>query len=259
MRVHATAVVDSTAEVDADAEVGAYAVIGAGVKLAKGVVIRPHAHVVGCTEIGEETVVYPFASIGETPQVLSYRGEQTRLCVGARCQIREHVTINAGTVGGGGITRIGDDCLLMIGSHVGHDCQLGSGLVVGNNVLLAGHVTIEDQAWVSASVAVQQFVRIGRSAYVAAMAGVMQDLAPFSWSQGHPVRLLKVNRIGMERHGYMPDVISDVETAFRILFRSKLRPTEAFARVRSELGHSADVMHMVGFLEAAKSFARVRR
>lgn len=259
MSIHPTAVVDAKAEIDADAEIGAYAVVGAGVRLSKGVVLRPHSHVVGSTEIGEETTVFPFASVGESPQVLSYRGESTRLEIGARCQIREHVTINPGTPGGGGLTRIGDDNLLMIGAHVGHDCQLGSSLVVGNNVLLAGHVTIEDQAWVSAGVAVQQFVRVGRSAYVAAMAGVMQDLAPYSWSQGHPVRVLRVNRIGLERHGYMPDTIRDIESAFRIVFRSKLRPVEAFSRVRSEFGHSPDVLHMISFLESSKSFARVKR
>ncbi len=258
-RIHATAIVESGAEIDASVEIGAYAVVGPHVRLGPGVVLRPHTHVTGHTEIGAETTIFSFACLGDTPQVLAYRGEKTHLVIGARNTIREYVTIHPGTAEGGGTTTVGDDNLLMIGMHIGHDSQVGSQVVISNNVQLAGHVIVEDWAWISANSAVQQYCRIGESAFLAGMSGAMQDLAPFSWAQGHPARVLRTNKVGIERRQLDKARTDAVDRAFRILFRSRLRPEDAFARVRQELPESPEAEHMVAFLEKSeRGFARLR-
>jgi UDP-N-acetylglucosamine acyltransferase len=257
--IHPTAVVDPAAELGASVEVGPYAVVGPHVRLGEGVVLRPHAYVTGHTELGAGTQVFSFASVGEIPQDLKYRGEKTRLEIGARNVIREHVTISPGTEVAGGVTSIGDDNLLMIGTHVGHDCQIGSHIVMANGVGLAGHVTIEDYAFLAGMAGVHQFVRIGESAMVGGMSGVAQDVCPYSIAQGNHARLLSVNRINLERRGFDGDRIAAVERAFRILFRSGVKSRDAFARVREELPDSAEAEHMVAFLEKSeRGFCRVR-
>jgi UDP-N-acetylglucosamine acyltransferase len=209
--------------------------------------------------VGAGTTIFSFASIGEVPQVLAYKGEKTHLVIGASNTIREYVTLHPGTAEGGGTTSIGDDNLLMIGMHVGHDSQIGSHCVISNNVLLAGHVIVEDYAWISADSAIQQFCRVGESAFIAGKSGVMQDLAPFSWAHGHPARVLRINRINMERRGFAKERIDAIERAFRIIFRSGQRPEESFAQIREELPSSADAEHMIAFLEKSeRGFARLR-
>ena len=257
--IHPTAVIDSRAELGAGIELGAYATVGPNVRLGEGVVLRAHAHVTGYTELGAESVVYPFASIGEPPQDQKYRGEATRLVIGGRNQLREYVTVNPGTATGGGMTAIGDDNLLMAGVHVAHDCRIGNRVILSNQVMLAGHVTIEDYAVIEASSGIQQFLRIGESAFVGAISGVIQDVTPFCFAHGYPARVLKINRIGLERRGWDAERIAAVERAFRIVFRSKLSPAEAIARVRGELPDSKDAQRMLTFLETAeRGFARVR-
>ena len=254
------ACVDPAAEVDPEAEVGPYCVVGPHVRLARGVVLRSHVHVWGRTEIGEGTQIFPFAAVGEQPQDVKFRGEETRLLIGARNLIREHVTVHPGTAEGGAVTVIGDDNWLMIGTHVGHDCRIGNHVMMGNGVQLAGHVTVADYAYVQASAAVQQFLRIGESAFVAAKAGVMQDIAPFSWCQGHPTRVLRMNRVGLERRGYTAEQIEPVEAAYRLIFRSKRSPRESLAQARALWPQSAEVERLVSFLEKSeRGFARVRQ
>ncbi len=258
-RIHRSAIVEPGAEIEPSVEIGAYAVVGPHVRLGEGVVLRPHAIVTGHTEIGAESTIFSFACLGEIPQVLRYKGEQTRLVIGARNTIREYVTIHPGTSEGGGTTTIGDDNLLMIGMHVGHDSQVGSHVVISNNVQLAGHVIVEDYAWISANSGVQQFCRIGESAFLAGMSGAMQDLAPFAWAQGHPARPLRVNRVGLERRAFEKERMDALERAFRIIFRSGRRPADAFAQVRAELAESAEAERMVAFLEKSeRGFARLR-
>lgn len=254
------ACVDPGAEVDPEAEVGPFCVVGPHVRLARGVVLRSHVVVAGRTEIGEGTQIFAFASVGEQPQDVKFRGEETRLVIGARNLIREHVTVHPGTADGGGLTQIGDDNWLMIGTHVGHDCRIGNHVMMGNGVQLAGHVTIGDFAYVQASAAVQQFLRIGESAFVAAKAGVMQDIAPFAWCQGHPTRVLRMNRVGLERRGLTAEQIEPVEAAFRLIFRSKRTPRESLAQARVLWPQSAEVERLVAFLEKSeRGFARVRQ
>jgi UDP-N-acetylglucosamine acyltransferase len=258
-RIHPNACVDPRAEIDPTAEIGPFAFVGPEVRLGPGVVLRPHAYVTGRTEIGAETVVYSFASIGEVPQDKKYRGEPTQLVIGARNHLREHVTISPGTAGGGRITTLGDDNMLLIGSHVGHDCHVGSNVVLANNVGLAGHVRVEDYAYLGAFAGVHQFCRIGESAMVAGMSGVGQDVAPFTIAQGNHARLVAVNRINVERRGFDKARIDAIERAFRIVFRSKLLPRDAFPRVRAELPDSRDAEHMVAFLEKSeRGFCRMR-
>jgi UDP-N-acetylglucosamine acyltransferase len=259
MSIHRTAVVEPGAELDPTAEVGPFAVIGPYVRLAEGCVVRAHAHVTGRTEVGPGTEIFPFASIGEVPQDLKYKGEPTRLVIGARNSIREYVTIHTGTGVGGGLTSIGDDNLLMIGVHIAHDCRIGHHVIMSNHVELAGHVLVEDYAVIYGKVGIGQFVRIGESAMLAALAGVSQDVAPYVIAQGYPARVLRPNPVNLERRGFSPERIEAVERAFRLIFRSALRPHEAFARVRQELPHSAEAEHMVAFLEKSeRGFARVR-
>ena len=258
-QIHPSAVIDPSAELASNVEIGPYVVVGPHIRLAESVVLRPHSHVTGHTEIGRETEIYSFASVGEVPQDKKYKGEPTRLVIGERNTIREYVTLHPGTAGGGGVTSVGDDNLLMIGTHVGHDCHLGSHIIIANNVALAGHVRIEDYAVLGASSNVHQFCRIGESAMVGAMTGVGQDVAPFTIAQGIPARLRVINRINMERRDFTPERIAAVERAYRLIFRSGLRPYDAFARVRSELADSLDAEHMVAFLEKSeRGFCRVR-
>lgn len=258
-RIHPTAIVDPKAEVDASVEIGAYAVVGPHVQLAEGVALRPHAHVTGHTSIGPSTRIFSFASIGEEPQDLKYRGEPTRLRIGARNTIREHVTMNPGTGTGGGETTVGDDNLFMIGVHIAHDSHVGNHVIMANQASLAGHVVIEDHAFLAGMCGVHQFVRIGESAMLAAMSGVGQDVAPFAIAQGNHARILGLNRINLERRGFSKDRIGVIDKAFRIIFRSKLLPQEAFARVREELAGSPDAEHLVAFLEKSeRGFCRMR-
>jgi UDP-N-acetylglucosamine acyltransferase len=259
LSIHPTAVIEPGAEVDPTAEIGAFAVVGPNVRLAEGVVLRPHSHVTGYTQIGAETIVYSFASLGEAPQVLAYKGEKTHLLIGARNTIREYVTIHPGTAEGGGTTSIGDDNLLMIGMHIGHDSHLGSHNVISNQVQLAGHVIVEDHAWISASSGVLQFTRVGESAFLAGMSGLMKDLVPYGWAHGYPARVLRTNKVNMERRGFTKEQMDAIDRAFRIIFRSRLRSEEAFAQVRSDLPDSPEAERMVAFLEKSeRGFARLR-
>ncbi len=257
--IHPTAIIDPKAELASDVTIGPYAVVGPQVRLGSGVELRPHALVMGHTEIGPETVIYSFASVGEIPQDQKYRGESTRLVIGARNTIREHATIHPGTEVAGGLTTIGDDNLIMIGVHVAHDCHIGSHVIMTNETLLAGHVRVEDHAYLAARCAILQFLRVGESAMLSAMSGLVQDAAPFLKLQGYPARVIGVNRVNMERRGFSGDRIEAVELAYRIIFRSNLSPVEAFAAVREQLPDSRDAEHMIAFLEKSeRGFARFR-
>jgi len=257
--IHPSAVVDPAAELAEDVEIGAFATVGAGVRLESGVVIHAHAHVTGRTQLGPGTRVFPFASIGEPPQDQKFGGEDVRLVVGARNHFREHCTVHPGTAKGGGVTSIGDDNLFMVGTHVAHDCRVGNGVILANGAMLAGHVTVFDHAVIQAVAGIQQFLRVGESAFIAAHAGLIQDAPPFCFLQGYPARVLKLNRVKLERLGWSPERVDSLERAFRILFRSNLAPRTAFARVREELAASKDAQHLVEFCEGAeRGFARNR-
>ena len=258
-RIHPSAIVDPGAELADGVEIGPFCVVGPNVRLGEGVVLRSHAVVSGHTEIGRETQVFPFASLGEPPQDVKHKGEPTRLEIGARNMIREQASIHPGTALGGGTTRLGDDNMIMINAHVGHDCMIGSHVIVANNVMLAGHVVIEDYAYLAGGAAIQQRVRVGESVMVAALSGLTQDAAPFTLVNGWPARVIKMNRVNLERRGLAAERIEDVERAFRIIFRDGLRAHEAYAKVRAELPSSPEAERMVAFLEKSEhGFARRR-
>lgn len=215
--LHPTAIIAEGAVLGAGVTVGAYATIGPEVTLAEGVEIKSHAIVTGWTEIGPGTVVFPFAVVGEVPQDLKYRGERTRLIVGARNRIREGATLNLGTEGGGGVTRVGDDCLLMTGAHVGHDSRIGNRVVMANQVAVAGHCQIDDDVIIGGLSGIHQWVRIGRGAIIGALTMVTNDVIPHGLVHGPRGGLDGLNLIGLKRRGLTRDEIAALRAAYREL------------------------------------------
>lgn len=200
-RIHPTAVIDPGAVIGEGCEIGPFCVLGPQVRLGRGVVLKTHVVIAGDTAIGDETMLFPFASIGEVPQDLKFRGEKVRLEIGARNRIREYVTMNPGTEGGGGVTRVGDDGLFMAGSHVAHDCQIGDRVILVNNASVAGHCHLEDDVIIGGLSGVHQWVRIGRGAMIGAVCMVTADVIPFGLVQGPRGHLDGLNLVGLKRRG----------------------------------------------------------
>ncbi|MFN4129301.1 MAG: acyl-ACP--UDP-N-acetylglucosamine O-acyltransferase [Paracoccaceae bacterium] len=216
-RIHPMAVIEPGAAIGAGVEVGPFAVIGAGVTLAAGVVVKSHAVVTGWTDVGEGTVIFPFACVGEVPQDLKFKGERTRLFVGARCKIREGATLNTGTEGGGGITRVGDDCLLMTGAHVGHDATMGNRVILANQAAIAGHCQIGDDVIVGGLSGVHQWVRVGRGAIIGAVTMVTNDVLPHGLVQGPRGVLDGLNLVGLKRRGVERSEITALRAGYQML------------------------------------------
>lgn len=251
--IHPTAIVDSGAELGSDVQIGPFAVIGPEVVLADGCTIHSHTVIGGRTRIGARTEVFPFASIGLRPQDLKYRGEPSELIIGSDTVIREHVTMNPGTEGGGMVTRVGDRCLVMVGSHIGHDCHVGNGVIMANNATLAGHVQVQDHAVLGGLSAVHQFVRIGRNAMVGGVTGVERDVIPYGSVMGDRARLSGINIIGMKRRGYTRDQINAVRKAYRLLFADEGTFQERLQVVAEEFADVAPVMEVVDFIREDSS------
>ena len=199
--VHSSAVVEESAVIGKNCYIGPFCVVGPNVNLGCSVKLLSHVSVVGNTSIGDDTIIWPFSSIGHQPQDLKYKGEATNLVIGARNKIRESVSINPGTIGGGGITAIGDDCLFMLGSHVGHDCSVGNSVIVANNTAIAGHVTIGDNVNIGGLSGVHQFCRIGEGAMIGALSMISRDVIPFTTVVGDRAKLSGLNLIGLKRRG----------------------------------------------------------
>ncbi len=216
-QIHPSAAVEEGATVGPGCRIGAFAVLGPDVTLTEGVEIKSHAVVTGWTEIGAETVVFPFACVGEVPQDLKYRGERTRLIVGARCRIREGATLNTGTEGGGGVTRVGDDCLFMANSHVAHDCQIGNRVILVNNASVAGHCVLEDDVIVGGLSGIHQWVRVGRGAIIGAVTMVTNDVIPHGLVQGPRGVLDGLNLVGLKRKGVARSDITALRAAYQML------------------------------------------
>ncbi|MFH1809268.1 MAG: acyl-ACP--UDP-N-acetylglucosamine O-acyltransferase [Pseudomonadota bacterium] len=251
--IHATAIVDSGAEIDPSAEIGPYCVIGPHVKIGAGCRIGPHAVVRGYTTLGTGVRVFQFASVGEDPQDLKFKGEAGRLEVGERTVIREGATLHVGTVDGGLLTRVGSGCLFMAYSHVAHDCIVGNNIIMANCSALAGHVTVEDNAIFSGHVGVHQFTRVGMHAMVSAGGVVTKDLAPFCVAQGDRAGVVGINVIGLRRHGFDAARIRAIKQAFRTLFREGRQLSDALVTLERDLApSSADVAHMIAFARGTK-------
>jgi UDP-N-acetylglucosamine acyltransferase len=245
---HPTAIIHPEAKLHESVEVGPYAVIGPKVTIGAGTTVGPHAVLEGRTTIGEKNRIFQFASVGSAPQDLKYAGEDTELFVGDGNLIREFTTLNRGTVGGGGVTRIGNNNLFMANSHVAHDCTVGNGCILANSVALAGHVELHDFAIVGGLSAVHQFTRVGRNAFIAGGAMVVMDIPPFCMAQGDRAELSGLNTVGMTRHGFTEDQIRRVKDAFKVLFRSKLGLNEAIGKLKAEFGGHAEIEQMLKFI-----------
>jgi UDP-N-acetylglucosamine acyltransferase len=250
--IHPTAVVSARAEVGEGSYVGPYCAVGDEARLGARVRLESHVVVDGRTEIGDDTHVFPFASVGLAPQDLKYRGEPAETRIGKRNRVREFVTIHRGTEGGGMLTSVGDDCLIMAQAHVAHDCHVGSRVIMANAATLAGHVTVEDGANVGAYSGVHQFCRVGREAYVGGYTVVVKDALPFALTVGNHAKCYGLNTVGMKRRGYAPETIEALHHAFRLLLSSKLNTTQAVARIREELRGPEEVEELLRFIETSQ-------
>lgn len=248
--VHPTAVIGSGAKLGAGVRVGAYSVIGGNVSLGDNVQIYPHVVIEGRTEIGVETQIFPFASIGMQPQDLKYRGEPSRLVIGARNLIREHVTMNPGTKGGRMVTSVGDDCLFMVGAHVAHDCIIGDGVILANNATLGGHVVVGSRAILGGLAAVRQFVRIGRHAIVGGMSGVESDVIPFGMVKGDRANLAGLNIVGLRRHGFARERIDALRSAYKVLFGPNGTLQQRLEDLEKQSTDDAAVSELADFVRA---------
>ena len=219
--IHPSTIIEDGAVIGAGCRIGPFCHIGAEVRLGAGVRLHSHVAITGDTVIGDETEIWPFASVGSQPQDLKFAGEKTQLRIGARNKIREGVSINPGTTGGGGLTSIGDDCLFMLGTHVGHDCRVGNGVVVANHASLAGHVEVGDGAIIGGLAGIHQFVRIGEGAIIGALSMVVADVIPFGSVSGERPRLAGLNLIGLKRRGLSREEISALRAGYKALFKGQ--------------------------------------
>jgi UDP-N-acetylglucosamine acyltransferase len=249
--IHPSAVVSPEAVLGLNCHIGPYSIIGPEVVLGDGVRLESHCVIDGRTFIGDETHIYPFVSIGLASQDLKYRGEMAETRIGRRNKIREFVTIHRGTEGGGRLTEIGDDCLIMAQAHIAHDCILGDGVIMANGATLAGHVTVEDRANIGAYSGVHQFCRVGREAYVGGYSVVVKDALPFALTVGNHAKCYGLNTTGMKRRGYSQEVIKQLHHAFHLLLSSKLNTTQAVEAIRTEIKESSEVDELLSFIEAS--------
>jgi len=246
--IHPSAVIFPGAQLEEGVRVGPYCVIGSQVRLGRNVELHSHVVVDGETDIGADTKIFPFASIGHQPQDKKYKGENSRLEIGAGNVIREHVTMNPGTEAGNMITRIGDHGLFMTGAHVAHDCQIGNHVILANNATLAGHCVVEDRAILGGLCAVHQFVRIGAHAFIGGMSGVENDVIPFGMALGNRAGLAGLNVIGLKRHGFPREQIHALRQAYRTLFASEGTLAERLATLEQIFAGEENVQRIVTFV-----------
>jgi len=249
--IHKTAVIDSKAKISSSVEIGPYVVIGPNVEISDNVKIQSHVNISGYTIIGKNNKIYPFASIGSDPQDLKFNGEQTKLIIGNKNTIREYVTINPGTGGGGGKTIVGDNCLLMISSHIAHDCNVGNNVIIANNVPLGGHALIGDGVVIGGNSAVQQFTRIGKMAMIGGMTGVLNDVIPYGLSIGNRNFLQGLNLIGLRRKDIPNKDILSLSDAYKKIFKTD-RLTENLSNLNALFKNNSLVNDVVEFINKDK-------
>ena len=249
--IHKTAIVDSKAKLYSNVKIGAYSVIGPNVEIGENTEIQSHVSLIGNTIIGKNNRIYPFASIGNDPQDLKFNGEQTDLLIGDNNKIREYVTINPGTSGGGGVTKIGNNCLFMVSSHIAHDCMVGNNVILANNVPLGGHASIEDNVIIGGNSAVQQFTRVGRSAMIGGMCGVVRDIIPYGIAHGNRSVLQGLNLIGLRRKNIPNKEIMTLSNAYKEIFKDENLTTN-LKNLKEEYRKNDLVNDVVKFLEKDK-------
>lgn len=255
MAIHPSAIIQSTHPVDDSVTIGPFCVIGENVKLGKNVTLESHVVIEGHTTIGDDCHIFPFASIGHVPQDLKFQGEHVTLDIGSNNVIREHVTINPGTQGGGNITKIGDNCLFMVGSHIAHDCIVGDHVILANNATLAGHVTVGDFAIIGGLSAIHQFVRIGKHAMIGGMSGIENDVIPYGSAMGERASLAGLNLLGLKRRGFEREEIHTLRTAYRLLFASEGTLEERIEDTSEQFGESELVSAVLDFIKTESSRA----
>ena len=253
MPIHPTAIVDPRARIAESAEIGPYCIVGADVEIGPRTRLMAHVYLEGPTWIGEYNVFFPYSTVGVAPQDLKYKGERAETRIGHRNKIREFVTIHRGTQGGGLVTTIGCDNLLMAYTHVAHDVRIGDHVIIGNSVGLAGHVTVEDWVDISPYSGVHQFCRIGRHAFIGPYSVVKQDVMPYSLTSHKPeLAVFGANSIGLERRGVDTAVVEALQTAFRLLTRSNLNTSQAIERIQAEVPPCAEVEELIEFIRASE-------
>ena len=252
-KIHATAIVEPGARIGDNVAVGPYCTVGPDVELGDGVALMSHVVVDGRTTVGANTRVFPFASIGLQPQDLKYKGEASELVIGCNNVIREQVTMNPGTEGGGMVTRIGNNCLFMVGAHVAHDCQIGDHVIMVNNATLGGHVHLDDWAIIGGLSAVHQFVRVGRHAMIGGMSGVENDVIPYGSVMGNRARLSGLNIVGLRRRKFNREIIQALRSAYRLMFAQEGTLAERLDDVNRRFEGNEPVMEIVDFIRADSS------
>ena len=246
-----TAIVDSNSKISKNVTIGPYSIIGPNVEIGEGTVVQSHVNIIGNTTIGKNNQIYPFASIGNDPQDLKFKGEKTLLDIGDHNKIREYVTINPGTEGGGGITKIGNNCLFMVSSHIAHDCIVGNNVILANNVPLGGHAHVDDNAIIGGNSAVQQFTRVGKYAMIGGMCGVVRDVIPYGIAHGNRSILQGLNLIGLRRKNIPNKEILSLSEAYKIIFKNE-NLTENLSNLSNDLRKNELVSEVVNFIEKDK-------
>ena len=249
--IHKTAIIHPKARISNNVKIGPYTVIGQNVEIDEGSVIQSHVNIVGYTKIGKNNKIYSFASIGSDPQDLKFSGEETKLEIGNNNKVREYVTINPGTKGGGGLTKVGSNCLFMVSSHIAHDCLVGDNVILANNVPLGGHSHIEDNVIIGGNSAVQQFTRVGKCAMIGGMCGVVRDIIPYGIAHGNRSVLQGLNLIGLRRKNIPNKEIMTLIEAYKEIFKDE-KLTENLNNLNEDLKKNELVLDMVNFLEKFK-------
>jgi UDP-N-acetylglucosamine acyltransferase len=249
--IHKTAIIDPDAKISSNVEIGPYTIIGPNVEIEDGVSIQSHVNITGYTKIGKNNKIYPFASIGNDPQDLKYKGEKTELIIGEGNVIREYTTINPGTIGGGGITKIGNNSLFMIGAHLAHDCIIGNNVVIANNAAIAGHAEINDNVVIGGNCGVQQYTRIGRMAMIGGMTGVSRDVIPYGLSTGNRNFLNGINIVGLRRNKISNKEIIGLTEAYKEIFKTDSL-NDNLSKLNGEFKENSLVKEVVEFINKDK-------
>ena len=254
--IHPSVVIHPSAQIAEGVKIAPFVAIGPNVKIASGVEIFPNAYLEYC-EIGENTVISSGAIIGTGPQDLGYGGEDTKVVIGEKCQIREHVTVHR-AAGEGSATTIGNNCLLMVGAHVAHNCKLGNHVILANLVTLAGHVIVEDYAFLGGMVVIHQNVRIGEMTIMGGFSGTRQDLPPYAKTEGRPAGIIGTNAIGLRRRGLTPEERSNLKKAYNFIWFSGLSTNHAIEKIKAEIPTNKYIEHLIDFINTSKLYRNIK-
>jgi len=250
--IHPTAIVSDKAHIGDGVSVGPYALIGENVSIGPGTQIMSHVVIDPYVEIGDNCKIFQFAALGAQPQAVKFKNEETWVKIGDNCMIREFVTIHRGTAEGGGLTLVGNNCLIMNYAHIAHDCKVGNNVIMSNNATLAGHITVGDHAILGGLVAIHQFVRVGEHAYIGGKSAVVKDIPPYVIASGDRATLHGLNKVGLQRHGFSSSVMAQLKKAYRLIFRFGLTLNEAIERVEAEVEPVPEIKTLIAFIKASE-------